>query len=279
MHLDRRWLQIMTLGLFLSAAVFLYLAFQPLERRAEIDFLNVGQGDSVLIRTPDNQFILIDGGPDRSALSRLGEVLPWYVRTLDLVILTHPHDDHVSGLINVLANYHVSAIASGSATGTNPSYVAWADLVKATHHTVSILAKGQIITLGKDCRLEILAVEGDASANDSSPIIKFVFKEFSVLLPGDIDEAEEQKLVETLGGKLSARVLKVAHHGSDLATSDVFMKAVGPEVAVISVGKNDYGHPSDRVIKRLERYGVPVYRTDRFGNIRLASDGGNWWLK
>ena len=261
------------------SAVFLYLVIRPHPRQVEVDFLNVGQGDAILIQSPYGQRILIDGGPDDNSQARLGEVLPWYARTIDLVILTHPHDDHVAGLIKILSNYKVLQVASTGSGGTSPAYLAWQRLVNAENLPVLKLGKGQVINLGPGCNLQVLWSDSGQSANNSSLVTKFVCGEFSALFMGDIEEKEERLIVAELKGQLSARVLKVAHHGSDLATSLDFIKAVGPELAVISVGKNTFGHPSPRVITRLARYGVPVYRTDQEGTIRVLSDGGRIWLK
>ncbi|MEI6379057.1 MAG: ComEC/Rec2 family competence protein [Candidatus Falkowbacteria bacterium] len=277
--LNPRKLKIVALSLFIVAAVFLCLAYWPRPWQTEVDFLNVGQGDAILIQTPYGQRILIDGGPDSSSQARLGEVLPWYARTIDLLILTHPHDDHVAGLIKIVSDYRVLQAASASATSTSPAFLSWLRIVNASQQQVVRLVKGQNIPLGPKCNLQVLWADDGQSANNSSAVLKYTCGEFSVLLMGDLEEKEERKMLAELKGQLSARVLKVAHHGSDLATSQDFITAVGPEMAVISVGKNNFGHPSSRVITRLTRYGVQVYRTDQQGTIRVVSDGGRIWLR
>ncbi|RLC37157.1 MBL fold metallo-hydrolase [Candidatus Falkowbacteria bacterium] len=247
----------------------------------EVDFFDIGQGDSILIKTPMGQNVLIDGGPDNTVIERLSEVLPWWDRTIDLMILTHPHDDHVFGLIDVIKRYNVKKIIYTGVVHSAPAYIAWLELIRDNQIPLVIIDRPQIIELGDSCKLDImyplesLLGKETANLNNSSLVMKLIFKDTSFLLTGDAEMEVENLLAETLDSAcLRADVLKVGHHGSDTSSSEEFLQAIKPEVAVIQVGKeNSFGHPSRRVIKRLERIGAKIYRNDLDGTVKIISDG------
>lgn len=247
----------------------------------EVDFLNVGQGDAILIKTPFGQNILIDGGPDNAVLSELAKNLPWWDRRIDLMILTHPHDDHVAGLIDVMKRYNVKKILYTGVVHSAPNYLAWLELIKENKVPLVIIDRPQTVKLGEDCELRIiyprLSLLGKAvdNLNNSSLVIKLIYGRTGFLLTGDIETEVERELVKS-GADLSADVLKVSHHGSDASNSQEFLEKVKAKIAVIQVGKdNDFGHPSLRVIKRLEKTGARVFRTDLDGTVKIISDGEN----
>jgi competence protein ComEC len=245
----------------------------------EVDFLDVGQGDAALIKTPYGQNILIDGGPDNTVIKILGEVLPWWDRKIDLMILTHPHSDHVSGLIDVIKRYKVKKILYTGVLHTSPDYIAWLELVKARKIPLIIIDRPQTINLGQDCELSIiyprknLAGQTMDNLNNSSIVFKLKYGRTKFLFMGDAEIEVEKKLLKS-GADLQADVLKVAHHGSNDSSGQEFLERVMPEFAIISVGAdNEFGHPSRRPIKRLERLGARVLRTDLDGTIKLTSNG------
>jgi competence protein ComEC len=247
----------------------------------EVDFLDVGQGDATLIKTPYGQNILIDGGPDNSVISRLSENLPWWDRRIDLMILTHPHDDHVAGLIDVIKRYNVKKILYTGVIHSAPNYLAWLELIKENKVPLIIIDRPQTIKLGDDCELRVIYPRTSLlgrevnNLNNSSLVIKLIYGRTGFLLTGDIETEVEQELAES-GVDLSADVLKVSHHGSDASNSQEFLEKVKAKIAVIQVGKNnDFGHPSLRVVKRLERIGARVFRADLDGTVKLSSDGEN----
>ncbi|MDO8668520.1 MAG: ComEC/Rec2 family competence protein [bacterium] len=254
-------------------------------KNLEVDFLDVGQGDAILIKTPGGQNVLIDGGPDKSVVKRLGENLPWYDKRIDLMILTHPHDDHVTGLIEVLKRYEVRRILYTGATHNAPNYLTWLKTVRDKKVPLTIIDKEQAIDLGQNVKLEVLYPNQSllnktlSDLNDSSIVIKLVHGQSKFLLTGDAGLAVEKFLLAN-NSDLDVDVLKVGHHGSEYSTSQEFLDKVKPQLAVISVGKdNDYGHPNLRIIKRLERAGSRILRTDEAGTIRIESDGSKFWLK
>lgn len=255
---------------------FFYFFQQP--QKLEVDFLNVGQGDSELVKTPFGQNILIDGGPDASVLKSLGAKLPWWERTIDLMILTHPHDDHVAGLVEVLNRYQVKKIIFTAVNYSSPAYDSWLKSVADKKIPTVIIDRPQTIKLGEGCNLEILYPrqpiygQGVEDLNNSSIVARLGYKQMKFLFMGDAEVKVEEELMKE-NVDLRAQVIKVSHHGSDTASSEEFLNKVQPEVAVISVGKNDFGLPSLRVIKRLERLGTKVLRTDEKGTIAISSDG------
>ncbi len=245
----------------------------------EVDFLDIGQGDSILIKTPYGQNVLIDGGPDYNVINRLAEEMPWWDRTIDLMILTHPHDDHVNGLNDVIRRYKVQKILYTGVVHNAPGYLTWLELIKNSKIPLVIIDRPQKITLGEDCYLDILYPRESllgkevANLNNSSIVAKLVYGQTKFLFMGDAEIEVEQELLEN-NTNLSAQVLKAGHHGSDTSSSEEFLAAVKPEKVVIQVGAdNQFGHPSRRVIKRLERLGARVFRNDIDGTIRLYSDG------
>ena len=260
--------------------------FSPTEASGllEVNFLDVGQGDATLVRTPFGQNILIDGGPGRAIIKELSKSMSFWDRTIDLMILSHPHDDHVSGLVEVLKRYRVKEIVYSGAVHTGSNYLAWLDKINNDNIPITIIDRRQDIVLGEDCKLEVIYPlrnirNEDIELNDTSVVIKLVYKGSSFLFTGDIEESVEREL---LGSAINfnSDVLKVAHHGSDTSSLEEFLNVVSPAYAVVFVGKdNKFNHPSLRVIKRLERLGTKIYRTDIDSSIKFISDGENIWLK
>lgn len=254
-----------------------YYPFQAADKnKLEVSFFDVGQGDAALIETAFGQNILIDGGPDGSIIPKLQVELPWWDRKIDLLILTHPHDDHVAGLIDVLQKYEVKKILYTGITHDSPAYLEWLALVRDQHIPLIIIDRPQKIIFGADCLFDILYPlesflgKSTSNLNNSSIVGKFICADKSILFTGDAEYEVEAELLAA-GLDVSAQILKVGHHGSDTSTSEEFAAAVNPETAVISVGKdNKFGHPNLRVIKRLERLGAQVLRTDLSGTIRMG---------
>ncbi|MEA3464071.1 MAG: ComEC/Rec2 family competence protein [Patescibacteria group bacterium] len=252
----------------------------------EVDFLDIGQGDAILIKTPYGQNILIDGGPDNTVIKRLSENLGWWDKKIDLMILTHPHDDHVTGLIDVIKRYKVEKILYTGVAHSSPNYLAWLELIRDYRQggagkkmPLIIIDRPQIIELGGDCELQIIYPRASllgkevSNLNNSSIAVKLVYRQIKFLFAGDIELEAEQELLDSRVD-LSADVFKASHHGSNTSNSQKFLEAVQPEIAVIQVGvDNDFGHPSRRVIKRLERIGAQVFRNDLDGTVKIRSNG------
>lgn len=239
-------------------------------------FLDVGQGDATLIRTPGKNNILIDGGPNSAVLSQLARRLPWTERKIDLVILTHPHSDHLEGLNQVLQRYEVGQILMTGVVSNTPVYEEWLNLIQTKKIPVKIVDQPQQIAVDEVVldmlypRTSLLHQEVK-NLNNSSIVLRVKYQGVSILFMGDAETAVENELLAA-HADLVALILKIGHHGSKNATGETFLQAVYPQVAIISVGAdNSFGHPSLRTIKRLERERVEVLRTDQ-GTVLLTVD-------
>lgn len=269
-------------GIILAAAILVGISlFQWVEegKRLEVNFFDVGQGDAILIKTPDHQRILIDGGPSNAVLNKLGENLPFFEKEIDLVILTHPHADHLDGLIEVLKRYKVKKILTTGVVHTTPDYLVWLEEIKNQNIPVEIAIAGKMFDFGGGAEMEIFYPPEDLTGksaedlNDTSIVGKLIFGETSFLFTGDAEKEAEEKMIAS-GFDLKSDVLKIGHHGSRNATSENFLETVNPKFAVISVGENNsFGHPNPTIINRLERVGVEIFRTDEEGDIKITSDG------
>jgi competence protein ComEC len=275
-----------TAGALVVCASLIWLAVLAVpDTKLEVSFLDVGQGDAILIKTPAGQQILIDGGPNPDTVcQQLGKKLPFWDKSLDMVVLTHSDDDHLVGLMGVLQRYKVGQVLE-SGFGEGPVYRQWLAQIEEKEIGWTIARAGQEIDLGEGIVLEVIYpgdefVEGtESEANSSSVVLRLVWNKVSFLFTGDADDGAEQDML--YGGvlcDLDSTVLKVGHHGSKYATSSGFLAVVDPQVAVISVGEgNTFGHPSDETLARLN--GVEVYRTDQRGTVTLATDGERLWAR
>ncbi len=268
-------------------ALFLLFLLTPLaqgladfrDNSLKVYFLDVGQGDAILIRTPAGQNILIDGGPDNSILEQLNDFLPFWERTIDLMVLTHPHADHVTGLVAVLKHYQVKKAIYTGVVHTAPAYLAWLKELARQKIPLVLIDRRQTISLAQGGRLKILYPEHSlagqtaANLNNTSIVIKLEYKQVSFLFTGDIEAEAENELLAS-GQDLRAQVLKAPHHGSHTSSQLSFLKAVAPQFAVIEVGaNNEFGQPSARVLRRCQKLGIKVFRTDQDGSVAFFTDG------
>lgn len=275
------------LVIFLCLSVFAFSTRSIASQKnglLKIYFFDVGQGDAIFIEAPNGNQVLVDGGPDKSVLQKLGEVMPFYDRSIDLVVVSHPHADHVSGLIDVLDRYDVSNILEAKEVYNSPVFQAWQKAVEDENAKEVEAIAGQEIDLGKGVTLTVIypfeSAAGKITSKPHDYVVATILKygEFEVLLTGDMEEKVERKLILN-GSDINADVLKVGHHGSRTSSSSEFLSAVSPEVAIIQVGeKNRYGHPSPEVLKRLDEYGIRYYRNDLNGDIKIISDGRSYQL-
>ncbi len=241
----------------------------------EVDFLSVGQGDAELIRTEAGN-ILIDAGPDSSVVSQLDQCLPFYDRTIDVFVLSHPNKDHYAGLFDILERYKVRAIVINNLDFSGSLYQQLLRKIREKHVILLRGTRGVCIT-GKDPSIKFIILYPSrlALANDDtnkfSSIDLFSTRQKDFLFTGDIGFSEERKIIPFLSSLLFApyHILKVAHHGSRYSSSSEFLQAFSPQISVIEVGENHYGHPHPETLQRLQASGTKIFRTDLNGLIRI----------
>ncbi len=243
-----------------------------------VSFLDVGQGDSILIESPTGVQMLVDGGPDGAVLRELGSRLGFFDRTLDAVVETHPDQDHIGGLPDVFERYRVETFIEPRISNDTSATVAIINAVKNEEDVKKIVARrGMRILLGGGAYADILYPDRDVDAfetNTGSIVMRVVYGSTSFVLTGDSPEGIEKYLVSLDAEGLNSDVLKAGHHGSKTSTSEVFVKAVSPTYGVISAGKdNRYGHPHKDVVSRLNAEGVQILSTAERGAVTFVSDG------
>ena len=285
--MQSRQLKLIHLVILLCLSVFAFSTSSIASQNdglLKIHFLDIGQGDAIFIETPNGSQILIDGGPDNRALAKLGEVMPFWDKDIDIVVASHPHADHIVGLINVLERYNVKNIIEAKESYNSPEFKAWRDSVAGESAQDVEAIAGQVIDFGDGMTLTIIhpfeSVAGieTKTPHDDDVVIILKYGEFELMLTGDMEAKVERRLIME-GYNLDSDVLKVGHHGSKTSSSEEFLSAVSPEVAIIQVGeKNRYGHPSPEVLERFDDYGIKYYRNDLNGDIKLTSDGINYLI-
>jgi len=251
----------------------------------EIDFFDVGQGDSIFIETPKGKQVLIDGGPDLTILEKLGQELPFWDRYIDLIVLTHPEYDHMNGLIEVIKRYKIGGILTNGVVRDTAEYKEWIKIIQKENIPVFITQAGGVIDLDNDVKLfvlypfENLAGQKIKKTNNASIVSQLVYKDFEILLTGDIEKKTENALVDS-GLNLESDILKIAHHGSKTSSTEKFLEVVKPTAVVIQLGKNNsYGHPHQSVLERLRLNNIAVFRTDEDGDIKVLTNGINFEVR
>lgn len=242
-----------------------------------VSFLDVGQGDAIFIESPTGRQVLIDGGPNRAVLRTLAEVMPWYDRSLDVIIATHPDADHVTGLVDVLQRYAVALIVESGVSADTPQAESMLMNVAQEEARHLLARRGHIIDLGAGAYLEILFPDRDPTGletNTASIVARVVYGETAFMLTGDSPDTIERYLVQLDADELRADVLKAGHHGSRTSSSPLFVGMVEPEYAIYSRGcGNTYGHPHTEVQETLLRLEVEASDTCTEGTITFVSDG------
>ena len=230
---------------------------------------------------------MIDGGPSPQTINlELGKKMPFWDRAIDLVFLTHPHHDHLSGLVEVLQRYQVSQVIYPDLAYDSLVYEEWPKLIAAKGIIPLTAQAGQQIRLGDDLIIKVLrpqtvlATGDESDLDNNSLVLHLTAGEITFLFTADIRQEAEELLIQQRAD-LSSDICKIAHHGSKTSNSARFLAVVNPEVAIISVGENRFGHPSEEVLERLElKLGKEnVYRTDENGTIEFITDGERLWAK
>lgn len=284
-NLPKKW--VLPPLLAVATLVSLTAATMP-DDNLHLSFLDIGEGDAILIQTPARQDILIDGGPSPQALGvELDKKLPFWDRTIELMVLTHPHSDHVSGLVEVLRRCKVKQVLLADLDYDSPAYEQWLRLIREKDIEYTVAEAGQQIDAGKDAVIKVLhppepLLSGTESDIDNNGVVlRISLDEVSFLLTADIQREAELELISRRAD-LASTGLKVGHHGSDTSTTPEFLAVVDPQLAVISAGADSrFGHPSPEVMDRLEaRLGAEnIYLTPEHGTIEFITDGDRLWVR
>ncbi len=277
----RLQLLMVVLLVVLVAVFYILLNSRPVAKELRVVFLDVGQGDAIFIESPSGTQVLIDGGPDQSVLRALGAQLRYFDRDLDLLIATHPDQDHIGGLVDVFRRYEVTTLARTENTSETPVANAFTEAVIAEGSETIIARRGQVFDLGwgpaGSTTLHILFPDRDAQnleSNTSSIVAQLRYGQTEFLFTGDAPDSIEEYLVMLDGMTLQSEVLKAGHHGSKTSSSAKFVATVQPQYAIISAGKdNRYGHPHADVIEILTTAGAIIKNTAQSGSISCLSDG------
>ena len=260
-------------GLLIINLVLWLAVFSGSSLNPAVYFINVGQGDSQLIVLEDNIKILIDGGPPGALAKPLADILPTNDRYIDLVINSHPELDHMGGLIDVLKNYQIGAFVGTGRKGNSPEYHALIKIIKGKNIPYITLHEGSKIKIGESI-LEILSPSSaeitSANLNDTAIVAQLKTPSYSALFTGDINFSTEARLTSKYD--LQTDILKIAHHGSKYSSSEDFLDAVNPQIAVIEVGKNNYGHPTQETLNRIKEFTNQIFQTLQLGTVQISGD-------
>lgn len=242
----------------------------------QVHFIDVGQGDSIFIELPNGETALIDGGPRSSEEMVLNYLSKQGVEKIDYLVATHPHEDHIGGLIGVVENYDIGKIYMPDVVHTTKTFENLLLAIQNKGYKISKAEAGDRILDKEGLSIHILAPEINVSVdnlNNYSIVLRLDYGKNSFLFTGDAESQSEETMINK-GYGLKSDVLKVGHHGSSTSTTDEFLNKVEPKYAVISCGKdNRYGHPHEEIIAKLTNKNIKIYRTDMDGNIIATSDG------
>lgn len=239
----------------------------------QVHFIDVGQGDSILIQV-NNKNLLIDSGPNKSEDKLKKYLKKLNISKFDYIIATHPHEDHIGNMSYIINNFDVLNFYAPKVENSTKSFETMVESLIRKDLKIKVLkANIKSIDLGKNIVVDVFSPLSNSyeDLNNYSPIVKISYGNTSFLFTGDAEELSENEVLNA-GFDLKCDVLKIGHHGSSSSTSEKFLKASNPSIAVISVGEdNTYGHPTDTVLSRLKE--TKIYRTDINGNIVITSDG------
>lgn len=239
---------------------------------------DVGQGDSILIQTPDDYKILVDGGPNNRVDDYLNTDLALNDRSIDLLVLTHPQADHMTGLIEAIKRFQVKKVITSNVKNDSAQFKLWTDTLKNAHLTPEYVYAGESISLADQVTLKILWPDSPnpqvTNLNDAAVVMKLSYGNFDMLLTSDADVVTQPYT----GTVNHVEVLKVPHHGSKTALKEDFLAKLQPDVSVISVGAhNSYGHPNNQLLELLNKDSKKVFRTDKNGTVTFVSNGTTWY--
>ncbi|MBM7601960.1 beta-lactamase superfamily II metal-dependent hydrolase [Virgibacillus halotolerans] len=244
----------------------------------QVHFIDVGQGDSMLIQTPSNKNILIDAGPPKSGKRVVNYLKKHHIKEIDLLIATHPDIDHIGGLPLVMKSVKVDQILDSGKMHSTKTYAKYLYQIRAQAIPFKIAKQKEKIEVDPLLDIRILNSSGQSKNNNQSSIaLKLTYGDIDFLLMSDVEREQEKELLDKFD--LEAEIIKVAHHGSNTSTSAEFLKHVKPKVAMLTYSKtNDFGHPVNRVIENLYKMDALIYSTAAFGNVVITTDGKDYFV-
>ncbi len=262
--------------LTLSLVLQIIVLFTYPSPRLVVSIFDVGAGDSILIQTSDGHTVLIDGGPDDSVIYQLGKTLPFWVREIDLVVVTHWHADHFAGLIDILEKYNVKNILVGDLDCDERLCERLLQSIEDEKPVILRSEPGARVVLG-ETNLTVLWPPPECyfDKNDCSVTLTLDYGDFGGLFTGDLEEAGQRAILDSLTG---VELFKVPHHGADCLW-ELFLNKIAPLVSVISVGDNHFGHPTQATLEKLRESGSKMLRTDQDGTVKIISDGERWEVR
>lgn len=244
-------------------------------KQLKVSFIDVGQGDSELIQTPNGKTMLIDAGTNDTGINVINYLKKQGIKKIDVLVATHPHEDHIGGMDNVINDFSIGKIYMPKVTTTTKSFKDVLNSIKKKGLKITVPAAGSSINLDNLVKTQVLAPNSTKyeNLNNYSIVIKMTYGKKSFLFEGDAQTESEEEMLKK-GYYLKSDVLKLGHHGSKSSTSPNFLKKVSPKYAIVSCGKNnDYGHPHKVTLQKLAAAKVQVFRTDLQGTIVVTTDG------
>ena len=274
-------MRVLVVGVLILANVFIF-SFAK-ERQLSVSFLDVGQGDSILIESPTGVQVLIDGGADKAVLRELGKKLSFFDRSIDMVIATHPDTDHVGGLSDVFERYDVGMFLESGVENDTAATKALEEAVENEGTPRLLARRGMRLLLGGGAYADILYPNKDVSrieTNAGSVVVRVVYGENEFMLTGDAPKVIEGLLVSAYGDSLQSDVLKAGHHGSKTSSNPYFVEAVAPHYVVYSRGcGNRYGHPAPETVALFQKLSIPALDTCQSGTVVFRSNGRELSIK
>ncbi len=280
----KKFLRYLILVVGLMAGLLVFCLVSLPDGKLHVFVLDIGQGDSILIQTPTNEHILIDGGPDDKVMEQMAKFMPFYEKSIDLVILSHPHADHVNGLVEVLKRYQVKQVMMTGVSYYYSGYLGFLDEISQQKIPVIFAGNGNDYQLGSiflDMIYPFHSLQGDAfeNQNNSSIVLRILYGQRSFYFSGDLEMEKELELVKS-NLNLHADFLKAGHHGSKTSNTEPLLDRIKPLYAAISCGVNNkFHHPFPGTIEHLQKRNVHIYRTDLDGSVEALSDGENLLMK
>lgn len=268
---------------FFNVFVWQAVYFEETGGLLTVAFLDVGQGDSILILAPSGNYMLIDSGLGKRASEELSKIMPFHKRFINVTLATHPDADHIGGFPDIFEKYETGIFLDNGSTVETQIFKRLQNIIEEKNVRTKKVQRGTIINLGGGAFVTVLFPDRDVSdmdPNDASVVAILSYDEVAVMLTGDAPKKVEEHLVVLDGQNLQSDILKVGHHGSRTSTAASFVQFVNPQVAVVSAGKNNrYGHPHQEVLDVLEQFDVLVLETAEEGTIVFQSNGKSWWRR